>query len=455
MTTPPPPDDAPASETFPDAYTPETDTPAYLHVRAEGLPLREAAWSGVGYLRKYRHAKWTAPPEEVAYFDRQRQLLRWLRGRPAAGARLAAVGDLMWLRNGWDDFLAPEVLAYLNGHDLVLGNLETPISPRYRVPRVLPDYFTYNSDPRLLTSFRRPDGGNTFAALATANNHSLDRGDAGLADTLALLDRLGIAHAGVRPTAADRPWVSLRAGDLHVGFYAACWGLNDPAAVRRSGRHIEVLPGLAPRVCHPVDLGRVTAVLADMDAAGVDLRIIGLHWGYEFEFYPCPELMKVGRAIVRAGADLVVGTHPHVVQPLEVCLLNGYETRYRGEAGADALAALRSGSGCLLSDSTGVPRKALIAYSLGNFATTMYFRHCRTGLVLSLQLDRDPHTGRGDWHAPEGQLVYNLHRDPLTHRRRLTLLESHLRDRTRAADAATPLRQLRTWLDHHLFGPAG
>ncbi|MFO0930852.1 MAG: CapA family protein [Gemmataceae bacterium] len=158
---------------------------------------------------------------------------------------------------------------------------------------------------------------------------------------------------------------------------------------------------------HPVDLARVTAALADMTAAGVDLRIVHLHWGYEFEFYPCPELMKVGRAVVRAGADVLFGTHPHVVQPMEVCFLNGYETRYGGDL---------PGTGCRMTDAAGVPRKALIAYSLGNFATTMYFRHCRTGLALSLHLDRDPHTGRGDWHAPEAQLVTNLHRDPTTRR---------------------------------------
>ncbi|MFO0930851.1 MAG: hypothetical protein U0736_28115 [Gemmataceae bacterium] len=149
MTAAPLPPDADPPPAFPDRYTPEADAPAYLHVRAEGLPLREAAWSGVGYLRKYRHAKWTAPSEEVAHFDDQRRLLRWLRGRPAGEARLALVGDLMWLRSGWGEFLSSEVLAYLNGHDLVLGNLETPISARFRVPRLLPGLFYLQFRPAI------------------------------------------------------------------------------------------------------------------------------------------------------------------------------------------------------------------------------------------------------------------------------------------------------------------
>src|SRR5207253_5434614 len=65
--------------------------------------------------------------------------------------------------------ISPPVLQYLNGHEVVLGNLESVISRRFPVPHVLPDYFTYNSDPALLTSFRRPDGRSTFTALGTAN----------------------------------------------------------------------------------------------------------------------------------------------------------------------------------------------------------------------------------------------------------------------------------------------
>jgi hypothetical protein len=365
------------------------------------------------------------------------------------GVRLALVGDLMWLRDSWGSFLSPEVLAYLNGHDAVVGNLETPISTRLRVPGLLPDYFTYNSDPRLVTSFRRPTGGSTFSALSTANNHCLDRGDAGLGDTLDFLDGLGIPHAGVRRRAEDRPWVSFEAGGVRFGFYAACWGLNNPAEVRSSAFHIEVLDGLAPRVRLPPDLGRVRAVLDEMAAAGMDFRIVGLHWGNEFELYPAPELVQVGREVIRAGADVVAGSHPHVIQPLEVCFVNGYERRYR-EAGWD-LPALEERTGCLMSDGTGRPRKGLIAYSLGNFATAMFTLHCRTGLILGLRLARDRETGRVDWHRLEAQLVFNVPRACWAGRR-LMLLESYLRDRERRGDRATRLRALAEYLDRHLLG---
>src|SRR5262249_35796241 len=158
---------------------------------------------------------------------------------------------------------------------------------------------------------------------------------------------------------------------------------------------------------HPIDLSRPRAALAAMGAAGVDVRIVSLHWGYEFEYYPDPDVMQVGHEIVRAGADLGLGTHPHVVQPLEVCAVNGYE----------------AGEGAGRLEAEGPPRKALVAYSLGNFATAMFTPHCQVGLALGLSLARDARTGRVDWHRPELTLLHTAQRHPETGGRRLVLLE--------------------------------
>ncbi len=443
--------DGPGANCFPYVCSAEVVLPRHLRFRAEGIPFRKAIWNGLAYLRKNLRAKRSAPPEELRYFNDQRRLLRWLAAEPddLPLPRLAMIGDLMWLRDSWHDFLSPEVLAYLNGHELVLGNLESPISPRFKVPSFLPDYFSYNSDPGLVTSFRRPSGASTFSVLATCNNHSLDRGDPGLADTLDFLDRQGIQHAGVRRQLSEKPYVLVDCAGIRVGFYAACWGMNNPSAIRSSALHIEVLSGLVPRVCHQVDLGRIRAALAGMESDGVEFKVVYMHWGYEFELYPCPELMRVGRQIIAAGADVLMGSHPHVVQPVEVCFVNGYEQRLR-ERGA-ILPALAERTGCLLRDAVGAPRKGLIVYSLGNFATTMYTPLCRTGMALSLQLRRDE-TGQVDWQRPEIQFVCNIHRDPDTRRRRLVLVESYLRERERRRDHALKERATAALLHRHLFG---
>jgi poly-gamma-glutamate synthesis protein (capsule biosynthesis protein) len=435
---------------FPYAHSGEPGLPRYLQVRAEGLPLRQALWSAIPYVRKYLSAKFTAPAEEVRYFDEQRRLLRLLAAEPAApgAVRLGMVGDMMWLRSGWSSFVSPEVLDYLNGFDVVLGNLESPIARSFRVPALLPDYFTYNSPPELVTSFRRPDGRNTFTALTTCNNHSLDRGDQGLRETLEFLDGEHVLHAGVRQRREDRPFITWETKGIRFGLYAACWGLNNPALEGKSAFHLEVLHGLVPHVRHPVDLSRVTEALAGMSAEGVDVKVVYLHWGYEFEHYPCPDLMQVGREIVRAGADVLMGSHPHVLQPLEVCFVNGAEAPYRDRWGP--LPALSPGTGCVLEDGTGVPRKALIVYSLGNFVTAMFNAYCQAGMVVGLDWARDERTGRVDWHRPEVRLTFMEQRHPRTRSRRLVLLDEYLREL--APERARRLRPVHDWLHRHLWG---
>jgi hypothetical protein len=142
-----------------------------------------------------------------------------------------------------------------------------------------------------------------------------------------------------------------------------------------------------------------------------------------------------------------MGSHPHVVQPLEVCFVNGYERRY----GSEDLPALLARAGCLLEDGTGVARKGLIVYSLGNFATAMFTLHCQTGLLAGLNLARDP-LGRVDWHRPELRLVFNVQRDPGTGARRLVFLDDCLAERARRGERCARLRAFADFLRAHLLG---
>ena len=410
---------------FPYAFTPVTGLPWYARYRAEGRSPVSCALHGIHYLLKYRRKLESAPREEIAYFDHQRQLLRMLAAEPEqeGDIPLAMVGDIMWIADGWSSFLATEVLDHLNRHAAVLGNLETVISSSFRVSRPFPEFFLFNSHPALLTSFQRPDGRNTFTALSTTNNHTLDFRDRGALDTMRFLDEQGILHSGIREHPDDPPYVVLAVNGVRVGFYAASWGLNDRRRLRRSKLTVNIAEGLAPEGARDVDLSGVGSVLAAMDAEGVELKVIYLHWGFEYELYPTPRQMQVAREIVRAGADVIVGSHPHVQQPAEVCFVNGYETRFGDRA--DDCPALRHPTGCILEDDTGRPRKAIVFYSLGNFATAMSTFLCRVGLIQSLRLRRDTETGRVDWFAPRARFVHNVRKDPVSGRRRLVFLPAH------------------------------
>ena len=440
---------------FPFVHTPEIDLPVYARFRAEGMPFSEAFWHGFKYVAKYRNKRFSAPPEEIRYYDAQRKLLRFLAAEPVdpvhnLHANLAMVGDIMWIRSDWDSFLAKEILDSLNRFDVVLGNLETVISPNFKVRGFWPDYRTYNSHPDLLNSFRRHNGGNIFTALSIANNHTMDYSDRGILDTIEFLDGNRILHSGVGTSKAGKRYTTFVRNGIKFGFYAATYGLNDPGEGRRTKLNLNILPGLAPETETAVDISQVRAVLAAMDEEGVDFKIVSLHWGFEYEFYPSPKTMQVGREIVAAGADVIMGSHPHLVQPSEVCYVNGYEERH-GRL-KDQFAAMNHPTGCVLKDGNGKPRKALILYSLGNFTTAMYTFFCEVGIIQQVRVTKNEASGAVDWGLPGYELVYNLRSDPITKRRMILPMDNYLRQNCRQKECPEDVVQSVAFLHRHLRG---
>ena len=221
-------------------------------------------------------------------------------------ARLGLMGDLMWV-GGRRLVAGPSVRGLFGRLDGLLANLETPLVAGARVPRLLPDHRTYNEDASLVDVLG--ELGAPILALSVANNHALDRGAAGLRATVTALARRGLPAVGID---GDPPAVC-SAGGLPVAVAGLCWGLNHPVLPAP----VTVLPGLArARGVLDVQLGPAAALLAAMPAGA--LRVLVVHWGHEFEAWPSAAQVEVGRALVELGADLVLGSHPHVVQPAAV-----------------------------------------------------------------------------------------------------------------------------------------
>lgn len=425
--------------------------PRYVSFRAEGLSLREAAPSAVKYIRKYFNKRWDAPDTIVQFFSRQtatNRLLRDMKPEETESISIAFAGDIMWIRNGWDTFLDERLRLRLSEYDMVFGNLETPIDTTTKVPSLLPDYAKYNSAPGLIRSFRRNDGTNIFTALSLANNHAFDMGSAGLAQTIEFLNSEGIAATGAVPgtngtaettestkstkstgitgiagtidtpeTTGHTGYVTIEKGDLRVGFYAAGWGLNDPKAISDGEISMNLIAGIAPLNPDKINLEGIFGVLERMRSDSIDIKILFLHWGYEFELYPDSEIIKIGRALATAGADLVIGSHPHVIQPAEICLFNGYELPGTEDPNQIYFHT---------TDPDGVRRKALIFYSLGNFTTTMYTPLCRLGLVSSVTVWKEEGGNRYDWSLAEDLFVYNDPGGEIGRNRRLLIYDDYI-----------------------------
>ena len=192
-----------------------------------------------------------------------------------------------------------ETASVLSRADITFANFEMAL-PRGDSERVAPDV-----SPDLVGVAAALDpfleGGIDVVALAT--NHIMDWGAEGLADTLAQFRERSVATVGAGMTLdeAARAIVIERAG-LRVGFAAFT-----PEQRWTAGPDS---PGAAPL--------RFELVKKALEGMGdADVRIISLHWGLEMSSYPTPEDRELAGRIAGAGADLILGHHPHVIQGVE------------------------------------------------------------------------------------------------------------------------------------------
>ncbi len=220
-----------------------------------------------------------------------------------------AVGDVMLARAVGTHLLAQpgrpfrDVAPVFAKADLVIANLECAISSR---GQPVPKTFRFRAPPAAAGVLAA--AGVDIAAMA--NNHAGDYGPVALVDTMSLLDAAGVAHvgAGSNAAAAHAPLIEERNG-LRVAFLdylafyhdASGWSATDWEAGPNS-------PGLA--------LGRLTQVAADVRAARMqaDVVVVMYHAGIEMVTTPNGIERKIAGTALAAGASLVIGSHPHVLQ---------------------------------------------------------------------------------------------------------------------------------------------
>lgn len=188
-----------------------------------------------------------------------------------------------------------------------------------------------------------------FDMLLTANNHTLDRLDRGLDRTISVLDSIGADHIGTYTDQAERdrriPFVRDIKG-FRIGFLNYTYGTNG-LTLKGNG------------VVDYIDRSRIDKDIEATRAAGAELIVAAIHWGVEYKLLPHPSQTSLARHMREKGVEMIIGGHPHVIQPMEL---------------TDA-------------DSTG--RRQLTVYSLGNFISNMRTTDTRGGAMVSVTLRRD------------------------------------------------------------------
>lgn len=207
----------------------------------------------------------------------------------AVGEKIKEAGDYRYPFLETADFLAQA--------DLTFANLENPISDRGQNQG---SQYSFRADPRTVE-------GLTFAGfdvVSIANNHILDWGAEALADTVSVLRVNGIEPVGAGQNYEEANGSVIKEVNATKIAFLAYTNLYPEALEATSGR-----AGVS-------DFDSAKKKIAEAKEAA-DIVVVSLHWGDEYETRSNGLQQTIGRVLVDAGADLVVGHHPHVVQEIE------------------------------------------------------------------------------------------------------------------------------------------
>ncbi len=236
-----------------------------------------------------------------------------------------------------------EVKKYLSYTDLTIGNLETTIAgkkSRYS------GYPLFNSPDEYLEALN--DAG--FDILLTANNHSLDRGKKGVLRTLEMIKKNRMESIGSYHSEQDRD--SIRVFDINgikITILSYTYGLNGNYIANNEKFLVNV-----------IDTALMKQDILNARNKNTDVILVYFHFGDEYQRKPNSFQKEIIKLAIDYGADLIIGSHPHVIQPVEYFSSNNNKI----------------GNG-------------LIAYSLGNFISNQRWRYSDTGVILNLTITKN------------------------------------------------------------------
>lgn len=198
-----------------------------------------------------------------------------------------------WSYESVFSFIAP----LISDADIAIGNLEVTLGgPPYK------GYPQFSSPDALAVACRNAG----FDILVTANNHAADRGPKGIFRTLRVLDSLGLKHTGTWNSSEERDTLAplmITRDSITLALLSYTYGTNG----------IVVPP---PATVAYIDTVRAATDIAGAALKGADATLIFVHWGIEYDTLPSPLQKQTADAFLGSGADIVIGSHPHVVQPM-------------------------------------------------------------------------------------------------------------------------------------------
>lgn len=233
---------------------------------------------------------------------------------------------------------------YLSKSDLNIANLETTL------PGKKTEYSGYPlfGAPDSLVDALRDSG---FQVLTTSNNHCLDKGKGTFLRTLEVIQSKGLYSTGTFPGEEQRqknPYVLIEKNNLKIAILSYTYGTNG----------IRIPKGLSVNL---IDRDKISKDIDHARTGKADFIIVYYHFGNEYERYPNKAQIELVDFTFMEGADIVLGGHPHVLQP--------YELKYS-------------------IDKHGTKSPRLVVYSLGNFISSQSWRYSNGGILFSFTISK-------------------------------------------------------------------
>lgn len=272
---------------------------------------------------------------------------------------ISAIGDIMChntqfkdaYSNGTYDFsyVFSDIEPFIKDADISIGNLETTFAGNQKQYQGYPNFNT----PEAL-AFDLSELG--IDVITTSNNHSLDTGYAGLESTLNFLDEANISHVGTARSVEEQNSILIKeVKGLKIAFLSYTYGTNGIP-----------IPSEKEYCINLIDKEFILSQLENAKAQNPDLICVSMHWGNEYELVQNESQIDLTNFLFENGADIILGGHPHVLQPLEFRTIE-------------------------LPD--GSTKNGFVIYSLGNFMSGQNKENTRTSIILNLKLTKHGDTG--------------------------------------------------------------
>ena len=269
---------------------------------------------------------------------------------------LAVVGDIMCHSTNFQDaydaenntydfsYVFTDIKDYIQNADLAIGNLETTFAGK-NVGYA--GYPTFNTPEQLAQNIK--DLG--IDVVSTANNHSLDKRYDGLVSTLDELDKVGLSHTGTYRSKDEQDTILTKdVNGIKFAFLSFTYGTNGIP-----------VPSGKEYCINLIDEDLILDQISKAKAQNPDVICVSMHWGEEYKLKQNDTQEKLADFLFKNGVDIILGSHPHVLEPMEKRTIT-------------------------LED--GTKKDGFLIYSLGNFMSGQVIQNTMNTIILQLKITK-------------------------------------------------------------------